>query len=40
MSDMIASFLPPLIDRMMLSKGVSLNETGTPMTLPSAWESS
>src|SRR5665647_483001 len=30
MSDMIMSFLPPLIDRMMLSNGVSLNDAGTP----------
>ena len=40
MSDMIMSFLPPLIDRMMLSKGVLLKDTGTPIFLPSACERS
>jgi hypothetical protein len=40
MSDMIMSFLPPLIDRMMLSNGVSLNDAGTPIFLAMACERS
>ena len=40
MSDMAMSFLPPLIDRMMLSKGVSLNDAGMPISCPSACDRS
>jgi hypothetical protein len=40
MSDMIMSFLPPLIDRMMLSNGVSLNDAGTPIFLAMACDRS
>jgi hypothetical protein len=40
MSDMIMSFLPPLIDRIMLSKGVSLKLTGMPILAPIACERS
>jgi len=40
MSDMIMSFFPALIDRMMPSKGVSLNDAGTPIFLAMAWERS